>query len=73
MRFVVLITLCPYQQESKRAMIGAFKYNILLGPYEQERLQAIIGDFVLHYNCGALSAGVINGDDGGVCYTIKHY
>ena len=49
-----------------------FEYNNSFGLNEEEFLQAIIGAFVLQNSFGALSAGMITGDERSVCNTILH-
>ena len=49
-----------------------FEYNNAFGLNQEEFLQAIIGAFVLQNSFGALSAGMITGDESSVCNNILH-
>ena len=49
-----------------------FEYKNAFGLNQEEFLQAIIGAFVLQNSFGALSAGMITGDESSVCNKILH-
>ena len=49
-----------------------FEYNNAFGLNQEEFLQAIIGAFVLQNSFGALSAGMITGDESSACNKILH-
>ena len=49
-----------------------FEYNNVFGLNHEEFLQAITGAFVLQNSFGALSAGMITGDESSVCNKILH-
>ena len=49
-----------------------FEYNNAFGLNQEEFLQAIIGAFVLQNSFGALSAGMITGDESSVCNKILY-
>ena len=49
-----------------------FEYNNAFGFNQEEFLQAMIGAFVVQNSFGALSAGMITGDESSVCNKILH-
>ena len=59
-------------QEKLHAMKVTFEYNNAFRLNQEEFLQAIIGAFVLQNSFGALSAGMITGDESSVCNKILH-
>ena len=49
-----------------------FEYNNAFGLNQEEFLQAMKGAFVVQISFGALSAGMITGDESRVCNKILH-
>ena len=49
-----------------------FEYNNAFGLYQEEFLKAMIGAFEVQNSFGALSAGMITGDESSVCNKILH-